>query len=82
MKKFNILLITLLLSGCSSAPLFTETATKRAEFDLDCNASELIIQNIGGDSYAAKGCDKKAVYNCQCTFGVALQCTRAKCEKE
>jgi len=82
MKKILAIAMFGLVTGCSSVPLYTDTTIERAEFDLDCQADQLSVKNISGDTYAVKGCGKKAVYNCQCTFGVALQCTSARCEKE
>jgi hypothetical protein len=37
------------------------------------------VQNIGGDSFGATGCEKKASYSCACMFHVWFSCTQAVC---
>ncbi len=53
------ILITL-LSGCIS--LMEETVTKRAPFDLNCDAKSLTIHQLDRRTYGASGCNKLASY--------------------
>ncbi|WP_444932207.1 hypothetical protein ACJJIF_10715 [Microbulbifer sp. SSSA002] len=52
--------VVLVLGGCTS--LMEETVSKRAPFDLNCDADSITIQQLGGRTYGVSGCDKRATY--------------------
>ena len=58
---------------------FPETVHKRAAFDLGCPAEQVQVQDIGGSSYGAMGCGKKASYTCVCMWHVWSDCTKVAC---
>ena len=70
MKKQSSYFLTLILSlfvvGCASGG---GTVKDRAAFDLDCPKDKIEVTNIGGTSYGASGCGKKATYTCNGTWG-------------
>ncbi len=53
---------TISLAGCASRYTVVQD---RAAYDLKCSRDGIEVMNIGGESYAAKGCKQEAVYNCQ-----------------
>ena len=58
-----------LVLGCAgSEDTFRSTVAKRASFDMGCQ--QVSVQNIGGDSFGATGCERKASYSCVCTYHV------------
>ena len=78
---FVVALVTVVLgciAGCAgSEDIFRSTVTKRASFDMSCQ--QVAVQNIGGDSFGALGCERKASYSCVCTYHVWFSCTQAVC---
>jgi hypothetical protein len=66
---------TLACGGSSDA--FRSTVQQRATFDMGCQ--QVTVQNIGGDSYGALGCGKKASYTCVCMYSVMGSCTKPAC---
>jgi hypothetical protein len=67
-----------LVLGCAgSEDTFRSTVAKRASFDMGCQ--QVSVQNIGGDSFGATGCERKASYSCVCTYHVWFSCTQAGC---
>ncbi len=48
------------LGGCTT--LMKETVSKRAPFDLNCDASSITIHQLGTRTYGVAGCDKRATY--------------------
>lgn len=63
--------------GASLDDSFRATVTRRASFDLSCDS--VAAQNIGGDSYGATGCGKRASYTCACANQVASACLQPVC---
>ena len=65
---------------CSALKVaFPETVHKRAAFDLGCPAEQVQVLDIGGSSYGATGCGKKASYTCVCMWHVWSDCTKVAC---
>ena len=72
--------VLLLVSGCSNtSTVFPQTVQQRAAFDLSCDQQKVPVQNIGGVSYGATGCEKKASYSCVCMYSVMGKCTKPVC---
>ncbi len=74
--------VFLLCAGCTSPNLAPNSVQDRAAYDLGCPREQIEAVKIASNVYAAEGCDRKATYNCQCTFGVGLTCTQMTCKKE
>jgi hypothetical protein len=79
--SFVVALVTLVsacIAGCAgSQDIFRSTVAKRASFDMSCQ--QVAVENIGGDSFGATGCEKKASYSCMCMYHVWFSCTQAVC---
>jgi len=79
--SFVLAFVTVLLvsmAGCAgSEGIFRSTVAQRASFDMSCQ--QVAVQNIGGGSFGATGCEKKASYSCVCTYSFMLSCTQALC---
>jgi hypothetical protein len=43
------------------------------------SCQNVLVQNIGGDSYGVTGCGKKASYTCVCMYHVMATCTQPVC---
>jgi hypothetical protein len=68
------------VAGCAgNAPAFQRTVQQRAAFDLSCPTAQLTVQNIGGDSYGATGCGRKASYTCICAWSEMGECEKPVC---
>ena len=63
----------LAFTACSS---LRTTALDRATFDLDCPKDKIEVVSIGGTSYGAKGCGKKATYTCAAEGSFATKCVK------
>ncbi|BBM00488.1 hypothetical protein GL2_05620 [Microbulbifer sp. GL-2] len=59
-KLISLGAIVVVLGGCSS--LMMETVSKRAPFDLNCNAQSIAVHQLGTRTYGVSGCDKRATY--------------------
>ncbi|WNZ57215.1 hypothetical protein QT397_07695 [Microbulbifer sp. MKSA007] len=60
LKLISVGAVVLVLGGCAS--LMKETVSKRAPFDLNCDAGSITIQQLGYRTYGVSGCDKRATY--------------------
>lgn len=59
-KLIGLGALVVALGGCSS--LMMETVSKRAPFDLNCEAQSITIHQLGARTYGVSGCDKRATY--------------------
>ncbi len=53
------LLFAVTLVGCGSS---LESLKKRAAFDLECPAEQLVISDLGDETKGVAGCGRKATY--------------------
>jgi hypothetical protein len=67
-------------AGCSNtSTVFPQVVKQRAAFDLSCDEGKISVQNLGGDTFGATGCAKKASYACICAYHVMGDCTKPVC---
>ena len=70
----------LFAAGCAgNSDGFHQAVAQRAAFDLGCSSAQTDVQPIGGSSYGASGCGKKASYSCICAYSVMGSCTQPVC---
>ena len=63
MKKIWLSLLFGILSFIIACAWGTQTIKRRASFDLDCPENQITVKTISaGQSYAAFGCGRKAIY--------------------
>ena len=51
------------LAGCMAESASSVVAT-RAAHDFHCDEDDIKVENIGGKTYAAKGCGRERTYDC------------------
>ena len=74
--KFKIMLILVFMGLFACAGKFgkrvvpEDEVLRRAPFDLDCKREEISITKLGGNTYGATGCGKKASYVVICRGGM------------
>ncbi len=61
-----VLLAWVFVGGCAPVHVArpSTTAAIRAANDFSCPSNEVQITNVGGTSYRAEGCGKRATYTC------------------
>ena len=57
MKKAVLICAIAMLGGCAAG-----TVRTRAAFDLKCPEEQVAVSGLGGNSFAARGCGKRAAY--------------------
>jgi hypothetical protein len=63
----RVLFVCALLSGCVPYAYATgEALTRRASFDLNCDASGLYYRRIDDRTQGVRGCGKRATYVAEC----------------
>ena len=62
LAALTLTLFTGIGAGCGGDTM--RVVAQRATHDLSCPKASLAIRNIGGTSYAAEGCGRKATYIC------------------
>lgn len=92
--RFTIAVLSILAAACSVAPerrpiIIADVISRRAAFDLACEATSIRVAEIGVKTYGAEGCGKRATYlledalgfpgNCDFNFGVTEDNFRAYC---
>ena len=55
-----LLIAVVFVLGCTHTEV--RTVRKRAAFDLACPTEQVVVQEIGPETYGARGCGKRATY--------------------
>jgi hypothetical protein len=73
----KVMLAASLLSGCvvGGHGASAEALTRRAAFDLNCDASQLVYQPIDSRTRGVAGCGRRATYVETCQDQFASNCT-------
>jgi hypothetical protein len=73
----SMLLLTLLpacvIAGRSLPEMHRSAVAQRASYDFSCESERIVVQDVGGNSYAAEGCGQTQVYSCS---GTSETCVR------
>lgn len=81
-KNQSIFTVILLLAfvSCASSTQKKELIIKRASFDFECKKEEIVLTELGNESYGAMGCGKKGVYLVVCQTSSGYPPTIGDCK--